>query len=113
MSLFASQLGSVKAAHSSQFATGVVVTQAGTSSTTPAVIHNAKAETRTIDGTTQSVITRRCRFTDLATLRDDATVTIDGVDWSVDSVGPIPGGGVMATLIRFQATEPARNGYRR
>lgn len=114
MSRFASALaGSVHAAHCHYFATSVVVTEAGTPTTTPAVLHNAKAETRVVDGTTQSVTTRRCRFTALAELRDDATVTIDGVDWSIDNIAPLTGGSITATLIRYVATEPARSGYRR
>ncbi len=114
MSRFASALaGSVHAAHSHYFATSVVVTQAGKPVTTPAVLHNAKAETRVVDGTTQSVTIRRCRFTELTELRDDATVTADGVDWSIDSIATFTGGSVVASLIRYAAQEPARSGYRR
>lgn len=118
MSRFASALaGSVHAAHAHHFATSVVVTQAGTPITTPAVLHNAKAETRVVDGTTTQVITRGCRFTALTDLRDDATVTITtggvSLDWSIDAIETLTGGSIVARLIRHVATEPARPGYRR
>lgn len=114
MSRFASALtGSVHAAHRHYFSTSVVVTVAGTPITTPAVLHNAKAETRVVDGTTLCVTLRRCRFTELTELREDAIVTVDGVDWSIDNITPLTGGSIVATLIRHAASEPARSGYRR
>jgi hypothetical protein len=111
-SRFASLLGGVAGIHRDFFAASVSLTQAGQTASTPAVLHKARAETRVIDGTTVIVTTRQVRFTELESLRDDATVTIDGLLWTVQSTLDNTTG-VTAILTRTEATEPARTGYRR
>lgn len=104
--------GIVAAAHRHHFASSVTLNEAGTIITTPAVLHTIKTDTRVIDGETQRVSTRRCRFTDITTIRHDAITTIDSIDWTIDEVHSQGPSGVEVTLTRLQVHEQARNGYR-
>lgn len=105
--------GIVAAAHRHQFASPVLLNQAGTVTTTPAVLHTIKTDTRLVDGDTQRVSTWRCRFTDITSIRHDAITTIDSNDWTIDAVHSEGPSGVEVTLIRLQIHEQARDRYRK
>lgn len=109
-SFFRSAAGSL---HERFFSTSVAVEQAGVTVHTPATLGNARATVRTVNGSTMKAIARTIRLTQLATLRDDATITIDGEAWSVEGTQPLESGGISVSLVRHLATEPARAGYRR
>jgi hypothetical protein len=111
-SRFAALIRGVAKSHESHFAADVSLTQAGSTITTPAVIHKSRADSRVIDGSTVIITTRLVRFTAIDTLRDDATVTIDDEVWSVESIHHYTTG-IGAQLVRTAMQEPARKGFRR
>lgn len=114
MSLFTRLLASsAGAVHEHVFATGISFTVAGLTTPTPAVLHAIEATTRTDAHGSRRVITRRCRFTNLDTIRHDAIVTIGGDDWTIEDNLTSAAPGVTVRLIRELATQPSRRDYRR
>lgn len=101
--------GSIAAAHETYFARLVLVSEAGTTTSTPAVLHRVLTDTR---GDNRAS-TRRCRFTQLTAIRHDAIVTVDGLDWQIDAVHSEGPSGVDLTLVRTDVHEAARGGYRK
>ncbi|GAA5510054.1 hypothetical protein [Novipirellula caenicola] len=115
MSYFANLFrGHIAAAHQSVFATSVEITDpGGSAASTPAVLHHARIVTRSTPNGTDTVATRRCRFTELASVRDDAIVTIDSIRWQIDEVVATETPGTEVMLVRTLKNEVARDNYRR
>lgn len=102
-------IGSVAASHDYHFSRQVDLTEGNISCTTHAVLHKIVTETRGDN----RVSTRLCRFTKLESIRHDIAVTIDGEEWSIDSVHTQDVTGVLCTLIRTVVNEAARERYRK
>lgn len=105
--------GRVAAAHENQFAQSVSVTTNGTTVVTPAVCHLVKIQTRTTNLGEIRVALRRVRFTLLTTIADNAIVTIDGEDWSIEDRLASIESGCEVNLVRTLASEVSRMGLRR
>jgi hypothetical protein len=106
--------GAVNQIHSAVFSSLVSVSLPGApTATTPAVVHNARQESRTDNnGNTNQVVLRRCRFTELQDIRIDAVITIDGEQWSIDQKLNTETPGVEVELTRTVRQETSRPGFR-
>ncbi|EMI17783.1 hypothetical protein RMSM_05309 [Rhodopirellula maiorica SM1] len=115
MSYFANLFrGHIAAAHQSFFATSVQITEPGSSAeSTSAVVHNTRIVTRSTATGTVTVATRRCRFTQLESVRDDSVVTIDSIPWMIEEMLATETPGTEVTLVRTLKNEVARDHYRR
>lgn len=115
MSRFASLLQSIAATHRGHFGSAVTYRLPGSTTPTPAtaVVHPSRTEQRMVGGDTVMVTVRTVRFPDLAALRHDAIITIDGDDYSIDAYAHPTLPGVTVDLVQSRLREAARPGYRR
>jgi hypothetical protein len=118
MSLFRDMAATVHAAHEEYFADTVSVQTPGQEEPeeTPAVLYRVEIVDRASNGSVDRIATRRCRFTQLATIRHDALVLIgqeeDQETWTIDSVGERTASGLKVVLRRVQRHKTSRPGYR-
>ncbi len=77
-----------------------------------AVIGREIVETRREDNRDVRYLVRECRFTDLATVRHDAIVTIGTLNYSIDHIEDRQASGITVKLQRTTVTESNRPNYR-
>lgn len=115
MSVFGNMAGEARAAHAHYFGDYVQLTEppATVPETVAAVVGKSSVETRTDEhGRQIRVSVRNIRFTTLATVRHDATVRIDDVDWTIDRIIKRDASGLYAMLERRDTYQVARPNYR-
>jgi hypothetical protein len=114
MSKFSDMAAGARGAHAHYFADDVVLNEAGLApQTVPAVVGKIRTETRTDEhGRQQRVSFRDVRFVTRLDVRHDATVTIDGVTWSIEEFTKRTASGLQVRLHRTQTHEISRTNYR-
>lgn len=113
-SMFQSMAGTAKSAHTHFFATSVTLAESGTAArSVTAVLYHARTETRVDEHGNQNRVTvRDCRFTDLTTVRHDATVTIGTEIWTIDEVITREASGLYVRLKKITQHQTSRSNYR-
>ena len=113
MSIFSQMAAGARANHGHYFGDSVTLAEPGSAArTVDAVLGAVQIETRPADGRELRIACRSCRFLGATSVRHDATVTIDGVIWSIDEFIDKQASRLTVKLKRTAAHEVARTGYR-
>lgn len=114
MSKFGDMASGARGAHAHYFADSVTLNEPGVASrAVDAVVGKVRTETRTDEhGRQQRVSFRELRFVMLDDVRHDATVTVEGVQWTIDEFLKRTASGLQVRLQRTQTHEVSRTNYR-
>lgn len=114
MSKFGDMAAGARGAHAHYFADAVLLNEPGSAAVTvDAVVGKVRTETQTDEhGRQQRVSFRDLRFVTLTSVRHDATVTIEGVQWSIDEFLSRTASGLRVRLQRTVTHEVSRTNYR-
>lgn len=114
MSKFSDLAGTANAQHFAFFGDRVTLVQTGSpSQTIDAVIGKVRTESRTDEsGRHQRVSLRDVRLLGLTSVRHDARITIDSLEWSINQVRQRNAAGINLTLMRVETHDVTRANYR-
>jgi hypothetical protein len=114
MTIFSDMAASARAAHAHFFSGSVTLAEPGSAPrAVKAVLYKAKTETVVDQSGNQNRVTvRECRFTELTTVRHDATVTIGTETWIIDEVMTHEASGLYVRLKKMAQHQTTRTNYR-
>ncbi len=114
MSIFKDMAATARAAHTYFFSSTITLTETGSAPRSiAAVLYHARTETRVDEHGNQNRVTLRdCRFTELETVRHDATVTIGTETWIIDEVISREASGLYVRLKKITQYQTSRTAYR-
>jgi hypothetical protein len=114
VSIFRDMAAAARSAHEHFFSEDVTLTETGFSPRSVAVVlYHARTETRIDEHGNQNRVTLRdCRFTELDTVRHDATVTIGTEIWIIDEVITREASGLYVRLKKITQYQTSRTAYR-
>jgi hypothetical protein len=114
MSIFKDMAATARAAHAYFFSSSVTLAETGSEPrSVQVVLYHARTETRIDEHGNQNRVTLRdCRFTELETVRHDATVTIGTEIWIIDEVITREASGLYVRLKKITQYQTSRTAYR-